>query len=76
LEALIKQINNADSLEALETLRVDILGKKGSLTQEFAKLKSVPPQEKKAFAQKLNEQKVAVNSAIEAKKRGLRTRST
>ena len=68
MEALINDIQNANSLEALETLRVDILGKKGSLTAEFAKLKDIPGSEKKAFAQKLNEQKAAVTVAIEDRK--------
>lgn len=68
MEALIETIQNADSLETLETLRVDILGKKGSLTQEFAKLKDIPNTEKKAFAQNLNQQKAAVTNAIESQK--------
>ena len=68
MESLITNIQNADSLEALETLRVEILGKKGCLTQEFAKLKDIPGKEKKAFAQNLNEQKSAVNNAIDSKK--------
>ncbi len=68
MEALITQIENADSLETLETLRVDILGKKGTLTKEFARLKDIPNEEKKAFAQNLNTQKAAVANAIEVRK--------
>ena len=61
----IEKINNANSLEELEDLRIDLLGKKGILTSEFAKMKSIPNEEKKAFAQNLNEQKTAINTAIE-----------
>jgi len=65
---LIEKINIAASLEELENLRIDTLGKKGILTLEFAKMKSIPNEEKKAFAQNLNEQKVKVTSAIEDRK--------
>ena len=43
----IEKINNATSLEELENIRIDTLGKKGILTLEFAKMKSVPNEEKK-----------------------------
>ncbi|MEA2050932.1 MAG: phenylalanine--tRNA ligase subunit alpha [Campylobacterota bacterium] len=64
----LDKINSCDSLETLEQLRVDILGKKGVLTLEFAKMKSVPNEEKKAFAQNLNKQKASVTTALESKK--------
>jgi phenylalanyl-tRNA synthetase alpha chain len=64
----IEKIENANSLESLENLRVEILGKKGVLTAEFAKMKAIPNEEKKAFAQNLNEQKVTITEAIDTKK--------
>ena len=64
----IEKINNTISLEELENLRIDTLGKKGILTLEFAKMKSVPNEEKKAFAENLNTQKTIITDAIEAKK--------
>ena len=64
----IEKITNAASLEELENLRIDTLGKKGVLTLEFAKMKSVPNEEKKAFAENLNEQKTLITDAIETKK--------
>ncbi len=64
----IEKINNATSLEELENLRIDTLGKKGILTLEFAKMKSVPNEEKKAFAENLNKQKELVTDALESKK--------
>ncbi|MDY0052591.1 MAG: phenylalanine--tRNA ligase subunit alpha [Aliarcobacter sp.] len=65
---LIEKITNVASLEELENLRIDTLGKKGVLTLEFAKMKSVPNEEKKAFAENLNQQKTLITDAIEAKK--------
>ena len=64
----IEKINSSESLEQLEQLRVDILGKKGVLTLEFAKMKTVPNEEKKAFAQNLNTQKASINEALESQK--------
>ena len=64
----IEKINNAKSLEELENLRIDTLGKKGVLTLEFAKMKSVPNEEKKAFAENLNKNKTLITDALEAKK--------
>ena len=64
----IEKITNATSLEELENLRIDTLGKKGVLTLEFAKMKSVPNEEKKLFAENLNKNKTLVTEALEAKK--------
>ena len=64
----IEKITNAASLEELENLRIDTLGKKGILTLEFAKMKSVPNEEKKEFAENLNKQKTLITDAIESKK--------
>lgn len=64
----IEKINNAKSLEELENLRIDTLGKKGILTLEFAKMKSVPNEEKKSFAENLNKNKTLITDALETKK--------
>lgn len=64
----IEKINSSESLEQLEQLRVDILGKKGVLTLEFAKMKTVPNEEKKSFAQNLNTQKAAISKSLESQK--------
>ncbi len=67
----LDKIQNATSLDVLENLRVETLGKKGFLTLEFAKLKDIPNEQKKEFAQNLNEQKTAITSAIDAQKEQL-----
>jgi len=68
LKEWIEKINSSESLEQLEQLRIDILGKKGVLTLEFAKMKDVPNDQKKAFAQNLNKEKATINEALEAHK--------
>ena len=52
-----EKISQAKSLEELEKIRIEVFGKKGILASKFAELKNVPPEEKKAFAQRLNEKK-------------------
>jgi phenylalanyl-tRNA synthetase alpha chain len=71
LEDLKRKIEDSSTLAILEEARVEIFGKKGVLAAEFAKLKSVPPQEKKEFAKSLNEKKATLLAIFEAKKEKL-----
>lgn len=73
MELWIKKIESASTLEELESLRVDTLGKKGVLTIEFAKMKDIPADDKKSFAENLNRQKDEITRALDSKKS--RTRS-
>jgi len=68
LKEWLTKIDNAKDLNELEDLRVKILGKKGIITSEFAKMKTLPNEEKKAFAQKLNENKELFNKKLEERK--------
>lgn len=61
----LEKIESCDSLDSLENIRVEVLGKKGVLTLEFAKMKDIPNDKKKEFAQNLNKQKSTVTEAIE-----------
>ncbi len=68
LEELKQKIEDVTNLDTLESVRVEIFGKKGILSAEFAKLKDVPPAEKKDFAKGLNDKKSALTEIFEAKK--------
>lgn len=68
MELWIKKIESSKSIEELESVRVELLGKKGILTLEFAKMKDIPNEEKKSFAQNLNLQKEQVTNALDSKK--------
>ncbi|MDD3025441.1 MAG: phenylalanine--tRNA ligase subunit alpha [Aliarcobacter skirrowii] len=68
MELWIKKIESSKSIEELESVRVELLGKKGVLTLEFAKMKDIPNKEKKSFAQNLNLQKEQVTNALDSKK--------
>ncbi|NVJ50068.1 MAG: phenylalanine--tRNA ligase subunit alpha [Gammaproteobacteria bacterium] len=58
----------AESLAALEQVKVDYLGKKGSLTQQMKTLSSLPQEERPAFGQQVNVAKQQVQQAINVRK--------
>ena len=64
MENLKEKIVQADSLETLEKVRVELFGKKGVLASQFAKMKDIPGPEKKAFAEGLNKKKAALQSLL------------
>lgn len=62
------QIVAAESLEALEAIRVGVIGKKGSVTALMKTLGKMTPQERQAEGPKLNALKRDVADAIAARK--------
>lgn len=68
MQTWLNKINDAKTLKALEEIRLDIFGKKGFLTLEFARLKEIPNEQKKEFAKNINEQKTLLSDALDTKK--------
>jgi phenylalanyl-tRNA synthetase alpha chain len=66
-------IEAADSLDALDQIRVAYLGKKGELTSLLKTLGSLPADKRKAAGQDINKAKQEVQQAIEARKTSLQT---
>ncbi|SFV74906.1 Phenylalanyl-tRNA synthetase alpha chain [hydrothermal vent metagenome] len=66
-------IENAQSVEELEEIRISVFGKKGVLAQEFIKMKSAPNEEKAQIAKELNKHKTALMDQFTAKKILLQT---
>ncbi|EAH8201474.1 phenylalanine--tRNA ligase subunit alpha [Campylobacter lari] len=67
MQDLISQISSANTLAELENIKVSVLGKKGILTLEFAKLKDLQGEEKKEFANGLNKTRDEFNEAYQVK---------
>lgn len=63
----LQKINEANSMEELQQVRVAYLGKKGSIQALMAEMKSLPKEEKPAFGQKVNVCKQEVTAALEEK---------
>ena len=66
--AHVQCIAQAPTLEALEALRLDVLGRSGSLTLAKRGLKDVPAEERPAVGQGLNALSQAIEAALEARK--------
>ena len=54
MQAVFCALDSAQDSASLESIRIDTIGKKGLLTERFAKLKSLPEEEKKQIAKTLN----------------------
>ncbi|TQR34608.1 phenylalanine--tRNA ligase subunit alpha [Campylobacter sp. MIT 99-7217] len=67
MQNILKKITTCKNLDELEKLKISILGKKSTLSAEFAKLKDLQGEEKKTLAAKLNEQKQSYTKAFEDK---------
>lgn len=67
---------SAQDAEAIENFRIRYAGKKGILNDFFAAFREVPPADKKAFGQVLNELKQAVQDKVETLKQGQQSAST
>ena len=57
LERSLEKINNAASIEDIENIRVDFIGKKGLFTNELKKLKHLPANDRPLFGQEINKAK-------------------
>jgi phenylalanyl-tRNA synthetase alpha chain len=72
LEQLVQDglaaVDKADSLQALDQIRVEYLGKKGVITQQAKTLGKLSAEERPAAGQKINEAKGQVEQAINAKR--------
>lgn len=75
LEGLVpeleKGLGRASSLEELENLRVDFLGRKGRIAQIMARLPQLAPQERPAVGQAANRVKERCNTLFDARKAAL-----
>jgi len=75
LEQLVQDglaaVDSADSLQALDQIRVEYLGKKGVITQQAKTLGKLSAEERPAAGQKINEAKGQVEEAINARRTDL-----
>ncbi|MCU0247173.1 MAG: phenylalanine--tRNA ligase subunit alpha [Bryobacter sp.] len=64
----VARLRAAESADALEAVRVEVLGRKGALAQFSARMGKLGPEERAAFGKALNAAKLALESAFEEKK--------
>ncbi|WP_028916090.1 phenylalanine--tRNA ligase subunit alpha [Pseudoxanthomonas sp. J35] len=72
IESLLAQaladIAAAQTPEAVEALRVGLLGKQGSITAQLKQLGALPPEQRKAAGEAINRARDAVGQALAARK--------
>jgi phenylalanyl-tRNA synthetase alpha chain len=66
-------VNVAADLQSLDQVRVNYLGKKGSITEMMKELGKLPPEQRPEAGQVINRAKQTIQGAIEAKKETLQS---
>ena len=64
-EMAIKRLADASDLKTLDDLRVEILGKKGELTQVLKGMKDVAKEERPSVGQMVNDTRAGIEEALE-----------
>jgi len=64
----LKAIRSAGSLAALEQIRIDYLGRKGTITQQLKSLGSLPAEQRPSAGHAINQAKEDIQNAIAQKK--------
>ena len=71
LEQALADIGSSADLNALDEVRVRLLGKKGALTEQLKSLGKLPAAERPLAGQKINEAKAVLQAAIESRREAL-----
>ena len=74
IEQISKKLQDVDTLNDLNLLRAEYLGKKSVFNNLMQELKDVPKENKPKFGQMINEAKNQIASMIETPSRALRKR--
>ena len=70
-----EKIAKVESLQELEVVRLEFLGKKGLIADVMAKFREVPAEQKKEFGQKVNGLKGKIESSLEEVKVNLQNKA-
>jgi phenylalanyl-tRNA synthetase alpha chain len=70
-EEAIDQIKAAGGVDALNDIKVAFLGKKGELTSIMKSMREVPPEERPAFGQMVNQARAEIEEKLEEMKSSL-----
>ena len=75
-DEIIEKVSACDSADALNDVRVEYLGKKGTLTLIMKEMKDLSPEERPAFGQKVNDVRQKAENAIASMKEKLEAAAT
>ena len=68
IDEALQRIASAPALDALDALRVSLLGKSGVVTEQLKALGKLSPDERKAQGERVNRAKESLNTAISARR--------
>lgn len=68
---VLEQLEASKDLNDLNRIRVEVLGKKGQLTDLLKSMRDVAPQDRPKVGQIVNEARASIEAAMEARKRGM-----
>ena len=71
VERALADVAASANLERLDDVRVRLLGKKGQLTEQLKSLGALPAAERPAAGQRINDEKAAIQAAIESRREAL-----
>lgn len=71
IQEIMNAVRSSTSLAEIEQFRIEVIGKKGLLTQKFAELKTLEGESKKELAKTLNELKDGFEKCLNLKKESL-----
>jgi phenylalanyl-tRNA synthetase alpha chain len=71
VQRLLADIGNAGTLEALEALRVALLGRNGLVTEQLKMLGHLPPEQRRLQGERINRCKAQLHDAIVARRLAL-----
>ncbi|MDV7394308.1 phenylalanine--tRNA ligase subunit alpha, partial [Arthrospira platensis SPKY1] len=64
LEQALSAVTQAETVNALEQVRVQFLGKKGEITEQLKNLGKLPPEQRRDAGAEINRVKDAVQEAL------------
>ena len=73
ISSALPAIENAETTNALEAIRLEYLGKKGIITEQLKGLGTLSPEERKTAGAELNRMRTALTQAIDARQQVLKT---
>ena len=68
IDQALQRISSAPALDALDALRISLLGKSGLVTEQLKALGKLAPDERKAQGERVNRAKESLNAAISARR--------
>lgn len=71
IQEIMSAVQSSTSLAEIEQFRIEVMGKKGLLTQKFAELKNLEGESKKELAKTLNELRGGFEKCFSSKKESL-----